>query len=95
MSKRDAYVERLQAQMDEWSAELHKLKARADRATAESKIDYYEQIEKLKQKQQHAQEKLAELRQAGEHAWEDMKKGLESAWASFGEALKSAGSRFG
>ncbi len=94
MTKRDAYFEKLQAQMDEWNAELQKLKAQAEKATADGKIEYYEQIEKLKVHQQRAQEKMAELRQASEYAWEDMRKGMESVWVSFGEAVKTATSRF-
>lgn len=73
MSMKKAYEEKLQAQLDEWNAEIEKLKAKADKAEADAKIEYYEQIEKLREQQQEAQAKLNELRRAGEDAWEDLK----------------------
>ena len=48
MSMIEAYVERLQAQLDEWTAEIDKLKAKADQQEAEAKIEYYENIEALR-----------------------------------------------
>lgn len=94
MGMKEAYQKKRQAQLDEWSAEIAKLKARADKAQAESQIQYYKQIEELRKRQQEAQAKLDELRQAGEDAWEDLQAGIESAWNSLGEAVKSATSRF-
>jgi len=45
MSLKDAYVQKLQAKSDEWHAEIDKLKAKADSAKADAKIEYYKQIE--------------------------------------------------
>ena len=39
--KRDAYVQKLKAKMDEWNAEIDKLAAKADQADAETKIKYH------------------------------------------------------
>jgi len=94
MSMKDAYQQKLQARLDEWNADIDKLKARADKAEASVKLGYYEQIEDLKMKQEAAREKLAELKLASDDAWEDLKAGAESAWDSLGEAVKSASSRF-
>ncbi|MFO8090271.1 MAG: hypothetical protein R6U13_10575 [Desulfatiglandaceae bacterium] len=35
-TKRDAYVQQMKARMDEWNAEIDKLKAKADQAKAGS-----------------------------------------------------------
>jgi chromosome segregation ATPase len=94
MSMKDAYIEKLQAQLDEWNAEVDKLKARVDSASADAKIDYYEQIDKLRKEQLEAQKKLIELQGASETAWEDVKAGVESAWDSLESAIKKAASRF-
>lgn len=94
MSMKEAYERKLQAQLDEWNAEIDNLKARADKAEADAQLKYYKQIEELRQQQQAAQVKLSELRQSSEDAWEDLKAGVESAWDSFGKAVKSASSRF-
>jgi len=94
MNLKEAYQKKLQSQLDEWNAVIDKLKAKADKAEAETQIEYYKEIEKLRAKQEIADQKLAELKKAGEGAWEDLKTGIESAWDSLGEALKSARSRF-
>ena len=40
MNTRDAYVEKLKAQLDEWDAELDKLDAKALKSKAVAKIKY-------------------------------------------------------
>ncbi len=94
MSMKEAYEKKLQAQLDEWSLEIDKLKAKADKADAEAQLEYYKQIEKLRSMQEESNQKLAELKAAGDDAWEDLKAGTDSAWDSLGHALKSAVSRF-
>ncbi|PLY11532.1 MAG: coiled coil domain-containing protein [Arcobacter sp.] len=94
MSMKKEYEVKLQAQLDEWSAEIDRLKAKAEAEKADKKIKYYEEIDKLKSMKKNADEKLTELKNASDDAWEDLKAGIDSAWISFGDALKSAGSRF-
>jgi hypothetical protein len=91
---KEAYEKKLQAQLNNWGAEINKLRAKADKAAADTKLEYQEQIEELKDMQETAAEKLAELREAGDDAWEDLKAGIESAWGSLHEAIKSINSRF-
>lgn len=94
MSLKSAYEKKLQAQLNEWSAQIDQLKAKADRAEAEVQIKFYEHIEQLKIQQAAAESKLAELRASGDDAWNDLKAGLDNAWDSLGQAVKSAVSRF-
>jgi len=91
---KDIYVKKAQAQLDEWDADIKKLKARADKASANAKLDYKKQIDVLKRKQAKAGDKLSELKSASDDAWEDIKKGVESATDSLGSALKSATAKF-
>jgi chromosome segregation ATPase len=92
--KRDAYVQKLKARMDEWNAEIDKIEAKADQAEAESRIEYQKQLENLRARRKEVEDKMAELQQAGDGAWEDLKAGIESARDALGNALKSAASRF-
>lgn len=94
MSMKQAYVEKIQARLNEWDAEIEKLKAHADEAGADAKIKYYEHIENLREEQRDAQAKLDELRASSDDAWEDMKAGVESAWNSLEKAAKDVTSRF-
>jgi len=94
MGIKEAYEQKLQAQLDEWKADIDKLKAKANEADADAQIEYYNQIDKLRAMQEAARNKLAELKTSGDDAWEDLKVGIENAWDSLGNALKSAKSRF-
>ena len=94
MSMKEAYEKKLQGQLDEWKAEIDKLKTKADIAEADAQLKYYKQIEELRAMQEAAGQKLDELKQAGDDAWEDLKAGMDSAWDSLSSAVKSATSRF-
>jgi hypothetical protein len=92
--RRKAYEEKLDAQFDEWQAQIALLKAKADKGKAEAKIEYYKTIEALQRKQDDAGTKLHELKIAGDEAWEDLKAGAEKAWAEVKTAFREATSKF-
>ena len=92
--KRKAYEEKLEAQLEEWNAQIALLKAKADKAKAEAKIEYYKSIEALEHKQEAAGTKLHELKTAGDEAWESLKTGAEKAWDEVKAAYHNAASKF-
>ena len=92
--KRKAYEEKLDAQLEEWNAQIALLKAKAAKARAEAKIDYNKTIEALQRRQDEAITKLHELKASGDDAWEDLKTGAEKAWAEVKAAFHDATSKF-
>ena len=92
--KRKAYEEKLDAQLDEWNAQIALLKAKADKVKAEVKIEYYKIIEALQHREDEARTKLHELKTSGDEAWEDLKTGVEKAWAEVEAAFHEATSKF-
>ena len=92
--KRDAYVQKLKAKMDEWSAEIDKIEAKAGQTEAESKIAYEKQLADLRAKRKEVDKKIAELQKAGEGAWEDLKQGLENSWEILKTSVTKAKSEF-
>jgi predicted ATP-binding protein involved in virulence len=92
--KRKAYEDKLDAQLDEWNVQIALLKARADKAKADAKLEYYKTIDTLQHKQNEAGTKLHELKNAGDDAWEELKTGAEKAWDEVKAAFHSAGSKF-
>jgi len=50
MASKDEYVQKLHAKLDVWNAEIDKLKAKAEKAQAESRVEHQEQIKNLQQK---------------------------------------------
>ena len=92
--KRKAYEEKFDAQLKEWSAEIALLNARADKAKAETKIEYYKMIETLQGKQDSARLKLQQLRTAGDDEWENLKRGAENVWTEVKSAFERAAVKF-
>lgn len=88
--KRRAYEEKLAAQLQEWSAQITLLRAKADTAKANAKIEYYTTLEVLQHKRDAAQVKLQELKEVGDEAWEELKIGVEKAWAEIKTAFHEA-----
>lgn len=78
--KRKAYEEKLEAQLEEWNAQIALLKAKADKAKADARIEYYKNIEALENKQQEAGTRLQAMKAAGDDAWEELKTGAEKTW---------------
>jgi hypothetical protein len=92
--KRKAYEEKLDAQLKEWDAQIALLKAKAENAKADAKIDSYKTIEALEHKQDKAKTKLQELKTSGDEAWEAVKGGAEKTWAEVKAAYHDALSKF-
>ena len=93
--KRKAYEEKLDAQLKEWSAQIALLKAKADNAKADAKIEYYKTIDALQRKQNEAETKLQELKTAGDEAWEDLKAEAEKAWRKSSRLHESTRLKYG
>lgn len=91
---KDVYVEKLQAKMDEWNAEIQKLEAKVRQAQADSKIKHEKDLENLRAKRRELEEKITQVQQSGKGAWQDLKAGIESAGQALDMAVKSAASRF-
>jgi predicted ATP-binding protein involved in virulence len=92
--KRKAYEEKLDTQLKEWDAEIALLKAKAENAKSDVKIDYYKTIETLEHKQDKAKTKVQELKTSGDEAWEAVKGGAEKTWAEVKAAYHDAVSKF-
>lgn len=94
MATKEAYRQKLEAQLAEWDARLDVLNARARKASADARIDYENEVQGLKRQRERAHETLAELGRRSETAWEDVKVGAERAWDEMGKALDKVAARF-
>ncbi len=91
---KDAYVEKLKAQLDEWNADLDKLEAKARGAKADAQIKHEEQLASLRQHRDQAKQKLNEIQLSAGGAWEHLKQGAEDAWTRLKDAVTKAKSQF-
>lgn len=94
MNDKQAYEKKIEARLEEWSAEIDRLTAKASELEADAQLEYNRRIEALKTMQEAAAEKLEELRKSGDDAWEDLKGGVDEAWTKLEEAFLQAKSRF-
>jgi hypothetical protein len=86
MGLKEAYQEKLEAQLKEWSSKVKELQAKAEMAKADVKIELQKHLESLRAKHDAAQAKLQEIKEAGAAAWENTKPGVEKAMAELTSA---------
>jgi DNA repair ATPase RecN len=94
MSKRDAFVSKLKAQLDEWNADLDRLEAKMRGAEAGLKMKYEERIAALRRQRDEAKRRLSQIQEAAEDSWEHLKQGTEDAWAALKGAFARARDEF-
>ncbi|ALA60284.1 hypothetical protein [Nitrospira moscoviensis] len=94
MGLKEAYQDKLEAQLKEWTATLDQVKAKADAAEASARIEYYKQIDGARAQIAAAQAKLNELKASTEDAWASLKGGVEETWANLKTAVDGAVSKF-
>ena len=84
----------MQSQLNQWKAEIDKLKAKASGANAEAQLEMNKQIKALESKIEESKAKLSALAEATEKAWQSMKGGVETAWSSLKSAAGDAADKF-
>jgi chromosome segregation ATPase len=94
MATKEAYQKKLEAQLKEWDAKLDQLSAKAQKATADARITYENDLESLKSKRAAAHQTLVDLGKRSENAWEDMKDGAEKIWDELSKAMEKLAARF-
>lgn len=78
--QKETYQQKIQEQLDEWRADIDRLKEKAKNATAETKLRYQENIDRLEIKMDEGKSRLKELKESGSEAWEAVKEGADSIW---------------
>jgi predicted nucleic acid-binding Zn-ribbon protein len=94
MKSREEYIDKLAAQLKEWSTRIDELEAKAGAAKADAKTSYDKQIAQLKDQRDAAAKKLQELKGASAEAWDVLKAGAETAWADLKNAVTAAKEKF-
>lgn len=94
MNKRDQYLEKLKAQLDEWNAEVAKWEAKTRSAQAGMRIEYEKQLEAFRRQRDHGLEQMRKVQAETGDAWVDLVRGADDAWAKMREAFEKAQSHF-
>jgi ElaB/YqjD/DUF883 family membrane-anchored ribosome-binding protein len=93
MSTKEAYKQKLEAEVELAQAKLAELKAEAKISAADTRIKYDEQIEDLGRKVDTAKAKMNELGEASDDAWEHLKDGAENAWDKLRESVRDTAAK--
>lgn len=88
MASKDAYRQKLEAQLKEWDAHMASLRAKSAQMSADARIQFENELEKLKHRREAAYARLDELGKRGEDAWEDTKDVTEKVWAELGKSME-------
>jgi len=94
LSPKQAFQQKLEAQLRELDILFDNLKLQASLGKAELRTELEKQLELLGQKRSAAQTKLNELSRRTETAWEDLKGGAEKAWDDMRQTLNQITERF-
>ncbi|HQV88852.1 MAG TPA: hypothetical protein PKY67_09065 [Nitrosomonas sp.] len=93
MSTKEAYKQKVEAEVELAQAKLAELRAVAKGCAADARIKYDQQIEELEQKVDTTKTKLKALADAGEDAWEHLKDGVDNAWSTLSKAVKDSAAK--
>jgi hypothetical protein len=91
---KDNYQSKIEAQLDEWRADIDRLREKAKNAKAESKLKYQESIDKLELKMNEGKSKLNDLKESGGEAWKEIKEGADSIWDTMKATFKEVKEKF-
>ena len=88
MSTKEAYKQKVQADVELAQAKLAQLKAEAKSAAADAGIKYEKQMGELEKGVEDTKAKLKELADASDDTWESFKDGVENAWDKLSSAVE-------
>ena len=94
MEIKDAYKQKMAAQLKEWSAQINLLEAKVENAGADIKVKRAKQLHELRAKQRAASEKMKELEKTSGEAWDQVKVTADKIWDELKNGVADAHSKF-
>ncbi|MDD2466085.1 MAG: hypothetical protein PHI97_18965 [Desulfobulbus sp.] len=94
MHLREAYRQKMAAELNLAKAKLAELKAQAENSAADARIKHDEQFDQLEQDVDAIKDKLKELGESSEDSWELIKGGLESSWNILNTTIQRVAAKF-
>jgi len=73
MDSKEAYKQKLNAQMKEWGAQINLLNAKIENKGADVRLKYSKELDAVKAKQDEVIQKIKELDEATGESWEKVK----------------------
>jgi hypothetical protein len=92
MVMKSEYVTTMETQLKKWDADVDALAAQGEKANAEGRAAYREQLKYLRASRDAAQKTFQEIRVANEAAGAQMQAGMEAAWKTMQKSLEKVSS---
>jgi hypothetical protein len=94
MEIKEAYKQKMAAQLKEWSAQINLLEAKAENVGAGMKVRHAEVMLDLQAKHRVALEKMNELESASSETWDKVKETSNKIWDDLKTGIAEAHSKF-
>ncbi|BAM05930.1 sll1863 family stress response protein [Leptospirillum ferrooxidans] len=93
MDSKEAYKQKLNAQIKEWNAQINLLNAKIENKGADMKLKYSKELDALKEKQDDVLQKIKELDESTTENWEKIKVTADQMLSDLKTGLNNAISR--
>ena len=93
MDSKEAYKQKLNAQIKEWNAQINLLNAKIENKGADLKLKYSKELDALKEKQDDVLQKIKELDESTTENWEKIKVTADQMLSDLKTGLNNAISR--
>ena len=94
MSTKEAYKQRIDAELDVVQEKFARFKAQGMNYSAETRIKHARHVDDLEKKFHATKAKFKELGEADEHVWEQLKDGVEDTWSTLQSTLENTVATF-
>ena len=91
---KDALLEKAEARSRQIDAEIQRLKAKADEAEADMKLNLERDLKEVQQQRKAFQNRISELKSSSDQALNDLQEGFERAWTALSDSVSAAAARF-
>ncbi|MFM2485227.1 sll1863 family stress response protein [Celerinatantimonas yamalensis] len=94
MNDKELYQQKKLALLNQWQAEVDKLKAQASRKSADTQLEMNKQIKMMESEIEVGKAKLSQLAEAGEDTWALSQDHIESTWNSLKSQVSDAVAKY-
>ena len=90
---RAAYVDKMEARLRQWDAEIRRVEGEADEATEPERADAQHHARSLRAQWNDAMQGLEEIRESPDDAWQEARSFVEQAMARMRDGLSARATR--
>jgi len=84
---RESHQHEMESKMKEWGSRLDGLKAKADKASADAKVDLQKQLAEISKLQDSAKKHYEDFKTSSRTTWKDVQHDVEAKWTTLTSAV--------